>query len=82
LHVEIKKPKNTQMKNFMKAIGFMLATLLLVIASQATVLAESNGNQTESSSLSSGQIIGGFAILLFVMLLPLVKTGRKAIAHK
>lgn len=67
------------MKNFLKAISFTLATFLLIIASQATVLAQSNSNQ---SSLSVGQIVGGFAILLFVILLPLVKGATKAIARK
>lgn len=70
------------MKTFLKAIRFMLATLLVIIASQATVLAQSNGNQPESSALSVGQIVGGFAVLLIVILLPLVKAGRKAIAQK
>ena len=70
------------MKNFLKSIRFMIATLLLIVASQTSLLAEGSGNQSQSSGLSAGQIIGGFAILLFVMLLPLVKTARKAIVRK
>ncbi|MFI5192564.1 MAG: hypothetical protein ACHQD7_00855 [Chitinophagales bacterium] len=70
------------MKNFLKSIRFVLATLLLIIASQISLLAESNSNQTESAGLSAGQIVGGFAVLLFIILLPLVKSRTKAIANK
>lgn len=71
------------MKNSLKAIRSILATLLIVIVSQATVLAESNDNITASSGLSAGQIIGGFVIVLFVILVPLVKSSsNKSFSHK
>ena len=69
------------MKNYLKAIRFILATLLIVIASQATVLAESN-DTTASSGLSVGQIIGGFIVLLFVVLVPLVRSRKNSFTQK
>jgi uncharacterized protein YqgC (DUF456 family) len=70
------------MKNFVKAIRFMLATLLIVIVSQATVLAQSNDSSTASSGLSVGQIVGGFAVLLFVILVPLLKSHKASLVNK
>lgn len=73
--------KNKKMKNYLKAIRFILATLLIVIASQATVLAEST-DTTASSGLSAGQIIGGFVVLLLVVLVPLVRSKNHSITQK
>jgi hypothetical protein len=70
------------MKKFSKSIRFMLATLLVVVVSQATVLAEGNSSAGPSTGLSTGQIVGAFALLVFVILVPLIKSGNKAIAHK
>jgi hypothetical protein len=70
------------MKKFSKGIRFMLATLFVVMASQASLLAESNDGSSSSASLSAGQIAGAFALLLFVILLPLIKSSNKAVSHK
>ncbi|HWK07544.1 MAG TPA: hypothetical protein VNS58_28125 [Puia sp.] len=69
------------MKNSLKAIRVALATLGIVIASQVSVLAASNDSESTSSSLSAGQIVGGFVLLLLVILAPLVKSN-KVIAQK
>lgn len=68
------------MKNLLKSIRFVLATLALVIISQVNLLAEGNSTQTGSNDLSIAQVVGGFAVLLFVILLPLVKSQRKVTA--
>ena len=70
------------MKNSLKAIRFVFASLLIVIGSQANVLAESNKNITESSELNAIEVIGGIAILLLILVLPLVKSCNKEIARK
>jgi len=70
------------MKNSLKAIRLVLATLLIVVASQANLLAADNGDAGASAGLSAGQIVGGFALLLLVILMPLAKSSHKAIAHK
>ena len=60
------------MKKFLKSIRFMLATLLIVVVSQASVLAEGNSSAGPATGLSAGQIAGAFALLVFVILVPLV----------
>ena len=70
-----------KMKNSLKAIRVALATLGIVVASQFSVLAASNDSESASSSLSAGQIVGGFVLLLLVILAPLVKSN-KVIAQK
>lgn len=70
------------MKNFLRSILLVPATGLLTIASQSAVLAESNGSQAASSDLSAAQVVGGVALLLFAILLPLVKSRSKIISAK
>jgi hypothetical protein len=74
--------KYTYMKKFSKSIRFMLATLLVVVVSQASVLAEGNSSAGPATGLSAGQIAGAFALLVFVILVPLVKSSNKAVAQK
>ncbi|HEX9513997.1 MAG TPA: hypothetical protein VF939_26075 [Puia sp.] len=69
------------MKNSLKAIRLALATLGIVVASQASLLAANNDNTIGSSGLSAGQVVGGFAILLLAILAPLVKS-KKVVAQK
>jgi uncharacterized membrane protein YdjX (TVP38/TMEM64 family) len=64
------------MKKLIKTSGYMLATLMVLLVTQFSVLAagDSAGN---NSSLSGIQVIGGLAILLLVIFLPLVKGAAK-----
>jgi hypothetical protein len=70
------------MKRLLKSICFVSATLLLILVSQSTLLAESNDGQTASAGLSAGQAAGGFVLLMLVLLLPLVKSRNKPVAVK
>lgn len=70
------------MKKISKSIRFMLATLLVVVISQATVLAEGNSVAGTSTGLSAGQITGAFALLIFAILVPLVRSSNKSVAQK
>ena len=69
------------MKKFSKSIRFMLATLLVVVISQATVLAEGNVVTGSGSGLTALQITGAFVLVVLAILIPLVKS-RKAVTHK
>lgn len=70
------------MKHFLKAIRSLVASLLLVIAIQAPLFAESKDNTTASSGLSTGGVIGSFVLLLLVILAPLVKKNNRTSLHK
>jgi len=63
------------MKNLLKATSYTLATALVFILSQTSALAE--GTTQNSSTLSFGQVIGGVALLIAVILVPTMK-ARKA----
>ena len=69
------------MKSSLKAIRFIIATLLIVVASQVTVLAEINVNTTAPSGLSPAKIVSGFVLLLLVLLAPLIKISHKVISR-
>jgi len=69
------------MKKFSKSIRFMLATLLIVVVSQATVLAEGNASAAPGSGLTALQVTGAFALLVLAILVPLVKSKKTAV-HK
>jgi hypothetical protein len=64
------------MKNLLKATSYTLATALAFVLSQTSALA-ADGN-ANSSSLSAGQVIGGFVLLIAVILIPTMKSARKA----
>jgi hypothetical protein len=64
------------MKNLLKATSYTLATALVFILSQTSALAE--GTTQNSSTLSFGQVIGGVVLLIAVILVPTIKSARKA----
>ena len=64
------------MKNLLKATSYTLATALVFILSQSSALAE--GTSQNSSTLSFGQVIGGVVLLIAVILVPTIKSARKA----
>ncbi|HEY1870219.1 MAG TPA: hypothetical protein VGG71_04130 [Chitinophagaceae bacterium] len=63
------------MKNLIKVTSYTLATALVMVLSQASAFA-ADGNA--NSSLSGAQVIGGLALLLAVILVPTIKSARKA----
>ena len=65
------------MKNLIKVSSYTLATVLAFVMSQASAFA-ADGNATNGSSLSAGQVVGGLAVLLAVILLPIMKSAKKA----
>ncbi|MFP5039547.1 hypothetical protein [Parasediminibacterium sp. JCM 36343] len=61
----------------MKSLGFKsLATLALVVASQAGAFAASTGTGTENGSLSTGSALGLTALLVAAILIPASKAAR------
>jgi hypothetical protein len=64
------------MKNLLKATSYTLATALVFILSQSSALAE--GTTQNNSSLSGGQVVGGVALLIGAILIPTIKSARKA----
>ena len=64
------------MKNLLKATSYTLATALVFILSQSSALAE--GTTQNSSTLSFGQVIGGVILLIAVIIVPTIKSARKA----
>jgi hypothetical protein len=71
------KLKSIKMKNLSKIAGYVLATVLAFILTQSQVLA-ANGPAGNESSLSGIQVIGGFAVLLLVILIPIMRSSKKA----
>ncbi len=63
------------MKNLLKATSYTLATALVMVLSQVSAFA-ADGNA--NSSLSGAQVIGGVALLIAVILVPTIKSARKA----
>ena len=64
------------MKKLIKASSYTLATALVLVMSQFSALAA--GNTTNNSTLSFGQVIGGLALLVAAIMVPNMKTFRKA----
>jgi hypothetical protein len=64
------------MKKLIKAFSYSLATALLLVLSQFSALAA--GNTANDSTLSFGQVIGGLTILVAAIMVPNMKTFRKA----
>ncbi len=64
------------MKKLLKAAAYVLATVLAFTLTQSTALA-AGGSTGNESTLSGAQVIGGFAILVLVILLPILKSSRK-----
>jgi hypothetical protein len=64
------------MKKLIKTSGYILATLMVLLVTQLSVFAAGE-NPGNNSSLSGIQVIGGLAVLLLVIFLPLVKSSAK-----
>ena len=65
------------MKNLIKVSSYTLATALVFVLSQSSALAAGTTDNS-NSSLSAGQVIGGFALLIAAILVPTMKSARKA----
>jgi len=61
-----------------RAIGYTAMTALIVMGSETALLAQDHATPTVSSGLSAGQAIGGFILLLLLLLAPLTKRTNKA----
>jgi hypothetical protein len=64
------------MKRLQKISIYILTTVLVMLISQYPVFA-ADDNLNRDSSLSGVQVIGGFATLMLVILLPLLKKEKK-----
>jgi hypothetical protein len=64
------------MKNLIKVSSYTLATALVFVLSQFSALAA--GTTEGNSSLSGGQVVGGVALLIAAILVPTIKSARKA----
>jgi len=64
------------MKNLIKISSYTLATTLAFILSQTSAFAA--GNTSADSTLSFGQVITGIIVLVAVILIPTMKSSRKA----
>jgi hypothetical protein len=64
------------MKKLSKISSYILAILMVLLISQVSVFA-ADDSLNKDSSLSGIQVVGGFALLIFVILLPLIKGVRK-----
>ena len=70
------------MKKLQKITGYILATVVMFLASQFSVLA-AGGTVNNDSSLSAFQVLGGLVILLFFILVPLMRgAGRHITVDK
>jgi len=66
------------MKNFLRKASFIsLATLLLIIASQFSVLADTNP-AAQTNELNIAEVISYFALLLLAILVPVFKKSNRA----
>jgi hypothetical protein len=68
--------QKNKMKKLQKISSYILTTVLVMLISQYPVLA-ADDSLNQDSSLSGIQVIGGFAILMLVILLPLLKKEKK-----
>lgn len=62
------------MKKLIKMSGYILATVMVLLVSQFSAFA---ANDSSVKSLSGMQVFGGFAVLVLVILLPLLKRENK-----
>ena len=61
------------MKHFLKTGRSITAALALILVFQVPGFAQGNAGVTAPSTLSAGEVIGCFCLLLLVILAPLVK---------
>jgi hypothetical protein len=65
------------MKKLIRFSSYILATVFALII--FSISASAAGTSTENhSALTGGQVFGGLVILLLVILIPLVRSSRKA----
>ena len=64
------------MKKFIKISSYILSIVIALVAFQVPALAAGN-NGDNGSSLSAVQVIGGLAVLLLVILIPILKSSKK-----
>ncbi len=64
------------MKNLIKVSSYTLATAGVIVMSQFSALAA--GETANSSTLSFGQVISGIALLVAAILVPSIRSSRKA----
>jgi uncharacterized integral membrane protein len=64
------------MKTIIKISGYLLATLMVLLFSQLSVLAAGEP-VNNGSTMTFNQVVGGLAILLLAILVPLLKGSRK-----
>jgi hypothetical protein len=64
------------MKNLIKVSSYTLTTALVLVLSQFSALAA--GNTANDSTLSFGQVMGGIALLVAAIMVPTMKSSRKA----
>jgi fumarate reductase subunit D len=64
------------MKTILKISALIMCTMLVLFVAPLSLFA-ANDPVTSNSSLTGYQIIGGFAVLLLVILLPLLKGSHK-----
>jgi len=69
----------TATKKVAKVVTYTMATLLIVVTSQFSAFAAS---KNETNALSRGQVIGGIALLIAAILVPILRSARKANAQK
>lgn len=70
--------KKSKMKKLQKISSYILATVMVLLVAQFSVLAAGD-TANNDSSLTAFQVIGGLAILLFVILVPLMRGAGKHI---
>jgi hypothetical protein len=64
------------MKNLLKVSSYTLATALVFVLSQFS--ASAAGDTANNSALTGGQVVGGLALLIAAILVPTMKSARKA----
>ena len=63
------------MKNLIKVTSYTLATALVFVLSNSSAFA---ADGSANGSLSGAQVIGGVALLIAAILVPTIKSARKA----
>jgi hypothetical protein len=67
------------MKRQFKKNGFKVSAVLMLLALSQTVLATGVEQTTNTSTFGGAQAVGFFAILVFSLLVPALKSPRRAI---
>jgi len=64
------------MKNLIKVSSYTLTTALVLVLSQFSAFAA--GNTANDSTLSFVQVMGGITLLVAAIMVPTIKSSRKA----